>query len=299
MAQRAAVAQYSKDFSCRQVKEVLKVQFPGNTLEPRQISNMRNKPRREAWEEIEALGVASLEETTMNQDGTTSFSSIPRMSSSHSSGSLQGRRSLPAIIAIFSSTTIPITTMISSTHYPLASSLTPMDVPTMGGTRSRKKEDAETHDWILRCHLEVSRDVHPEIFVSDRSGALIAAVSSVIIFTFHVYCLSHLLENIDKNLARALAEDWHNFLQDFWTCYRAVSPEDFEKKWADLVKCYPAVRAYLHDIYQVRDCWAWTWISVVFTAGIRTNGQVEVENCITKALSGPKENASPSLQAPQ
>jgi hypothetical protein len=153
----------------------------------------------------------------------------------------------------------------------------------------QKKEDTETHEWIFRCHLRVSGEVHPEILVSDRSGALIAAASSVLIFTFHIFCLSHLLENIDKNLARALGGDWKNFLEDFWGCYRAVSPEDFETKWADLVRRYPGARAYLHELHQVRDRWAWAWISVVFTAGIRTNGRVEVENRITKVLSGPKK----------
>ncbi|KAJ7705934.1 hypothetical protein B0H14DRAFT_2415855 [Mycena olivaceomarginata] len=80
-----------------------------------------------------------------------------------------------------------------------------------------------------------------------------------------------------------------NFLQDFWACYRAVSPDDFETKWQILARRYPTARAYQHDLYQVRDRWAWAWISVVFTAGIRTNGRVEVENHITKVLSGPKK----------
>jgi hypothetical protein len=49
--------------------------------------------------------------------------------------------------------------------------------------------------------------IHPEVLISDRDPALIAAVAQVLIFTFHVYCLSHLLENIDKNLRRSLGVD--------------------------------------------------------------------------------------------
>ncbi|KAJ7438871.1 hypothetical protein FB451DRAFT_1059965 [Mycena latifolia] len=60
-------------------------------------------------------------------------------------------------------------------------------------------------------------------------------------------------------------------------------------QWRVLVQRYSAARSYLHDLYQVRDRWAWAWISVIFTAGIRTNGRVEVENRITKAISGPKK----------
>ncbi|KAF7371978.1 hypothetical protein MVEN_00055800 [Mycena venus] len=151
----------------------------------------------------------------------------------------------------------------------------------------QKKEDTESFAWILRCHLRATGDIHPELFVSDRSGALIAAVVLVLIFTFHIYCLSHLLENVDRNLGRVLGDAWRSFLPDFWACYRAVSPEDFETQWQALVQRYPAARSYLTDLYECRDRWAWAWISVRFTAGIRTNGRVEVENRITKTITGP------------
>jgi hypothetical protein len=74
-AQRTAVAQFSDNFSRRQVQQVLNVQFPGNILEPRQISNIRNKARKEAREEIDALGgdfaaiLASLEERNQTDPG--------------------------------------------------------------------------------------------------------------------------------------------------------------------------------------------------------------------------------------
>ncbi|KAG0691719.1 hypothetical protein DFH29DRAFT_986169 [Suillus ampliporus] len=43
------------------------------------------------------------------------------------------------------------------------------------------------------------------------------------------------------------------------------------------------------EIYDCQECWAWAWVSHVFTAGIRTNGHVKVENHINKALGGPKK----------
>ncbi|KAJ7859756.1 hypothetical protein B0H13DRAFT_1639881, partial [Mycena leptocephala] len=138
----------------------------------------------------------------------------------------------------------------------------------------QKKEDTEMFVWILGNHLRAAGDVHPEIFISDRAGALIAAVAVILCFTFHIYCLSHLIENLDRNLSRTLGPEWQNFLRDFWSCYRAVSPENFET----------------HELYQCRDRWAWAWISLRFTAGIRTNGRVEVENRITKHISGPGKN---------
>ncbi|KAJ7731464.1 hypothetical protein DFH07DRAFT_713146, partial [Mycena maculata] len=125
--------------------------------------------------------------------------------------------------------------------------------------------------------------------ISDRDPALIAAVALVLVLTFHVYCLSHLLDNIDRNLRSSLGADWGNFLQDFWAAYRAVSPTEFERLWAALVARYPNPRIYLQELYNVRDRWAWAWISYLFTAGIRTNGRVETENRVTKAVSGSKK----------
>ncbi|KAF7356409.1 hypothetical protein MVEN_00973500 [Mycena venus] len=87
-----------------------------------------------------------------------------------------------------------------------------------------------------------------------------------------------------------LGADWKSFQTDFWASYRAVSPEDFDRQWRLLVARYPSARTYLHDLYQVRDRWAWAWVSVIFTAGIRTNGRVEAENRVTKYISGPKKN---------
>ncbi|KAJ6618543.1 hypothetical protein B0H10DRAFT_1795120, partial [Mycena sp. CBHHK59/15] len=125
--------------------------------------------------------------------------------------------------------------------------------------------------------------------ISDRDPGLIMAVSIVLVFTFHVYCISHLLDNIDTNLRRSLGADWGNFQQDFWAAYRAVSPTEFERLWDGMVARYPSARSYLHDLNAVRDRWAWAWVGHVFTAGIRTNGRVESENRVTKALSGAKK----------
>ncbi|KAJ7099198.1 hypothetical protein C8R44DRAFT_642492 [Mycena epipterygia] len=156
----------------------------------------------------------------------------------------------------------------------------------------QKKEDTETHAWILRCHLRATGDVHPAVFISDRSGALIAAVALILLFTFHLYCLSHLMENIDKQLARTLGADWQKFLHDFWSCYRAVSPEDFDQQWEVLKGKYPAARAYLNDLYQVRDRWAWAWISVVFYCR-----DPDSMDCVIESISCRQGMGSPGVRS--
>ncbi|KAJ7026265.1 hypothetical protein C8F04DRAFT_1297965 [Mycena alexandri] len=62
------VSEFSDTFSRQHLKQVLKSQFPASNIEDRQISNMLNKSRREAREQVEVLGgdmrsiLASLEE---------------------------------------------------------------------------------------------------------------------------------------------------------------------------------------------------------------------------------------------
>jgi hypothetical protein len=222
------------------------VQFPDNKLEFQQISNIHNKARKEAQEEIDALGgdfaaiLASVEERNRTEPG---WDFSVQLDSNNVLVTLFWQSPMQAqLTGRYTDILINDNSYNrNDKQYPLSIGIV---IDSHGRSRNgwyafQKKEDTETHEWIFRCHLRVSGDIHPEILVSDRSGALIAAASTVLLFTFHVFCLSHLLENIDKNLARALAGDWKAFQQDFWACYRAVSPEDFESKWTELGQRYP------------------------------------------------------------
>ncbi|KAJ6452558.1 hypothetical protein C8R47DRAFT_998072, partial [Mycena vitilis] len=225
-AQRSATGQFSDNFSRRQLQEVLAVQFPGNNLEPRQISNIRNKARKEARDHIEAMGgdfaaiVASLQELDRAEPGWYSAFQLD---------------SNNVLVTIFWQS--PIQAQLTQRYtdilindnsynrndkqYPLSIGIV---IDSHGRSRNgwyafQKKEDTETHEWIFRNHLKVSGDVHPEALITDRSAALIASAASILVLTFHIFCLSHLLTNVDKNLSRVLAAVWKEFLQDFWACY--------------------------------------------------------------------------------
>lgn len=147
-----------------------------------------------------------------------------------------------------------------------------------------------SHSWVFCCHLDAV-GCPPLVLFIDRHPSLISSATITMPLTDQVYCLQHLNSNIAQHLWPALGGDWEAFMSEFWAVYRAVSPADFDSKWADLLCCFPipSVVQYLEEeIYPCRDRWGWAWISTRFTAGIQTNGQPEVENCITKALSGPK-----------
>ena len=152
-----------------------------------------------------------------------------------------------------------------------------------------ESEDVETHNWVFRCHLE-SAGTHPECLFSDRHPSLIEAREITMPLTSHFYCLHHLDGNIATNLRPGLGSEWDNFTHDFWAAYHAPSPDEFDKLWHALPAHYPtANHEYLDGLYRCRDRWAWAWISTIFTAGIRTNGRVEAENRVNKAIGGPKK----------
>ncbi|KAF7345871.1 hypothetical protein MVEN_01609100 [Mycena venus] len=273
---RSVAERFSDSFSRKQLGEVLASQFPDRTLEPRQISNMRNQARSEARQEVNRLG----------GDVQAILASLETLSQSEPGWAYSVQMDTNGVVTAL--------WWQSPEQAQLTGRYTDILINDNSYNRNDKQyppihwyHHTESFAWILRCHLRATGDIHPELFVSDRSGALIAAVVLVLIFTFHIYCLSHLLENVDRNLGRVLGDAWRSFLPDFWACYRAVSPEDFETQWQALVQRYPAARSYLTDLYECRDRWAWAWISVRFTAGIRTNGRVEVENRITKTITGP------------
>jgi MULE transposase domain len=150
-------------------------------------------------------------------------------------------------------------------------------------------EDIAHHNWVLRCHLDSTDSVHPEIFASDRSQTLIASVEATLPLTDHIYCLHHLDGNVTTNVRGSLGAEWSNFQYDFWAAYRAVLPGEFDRLWNHLVTRYPSAQAYLDaELFPCHEQWAWAWVSFKFTAGVWTNGQVEAENRMNKLIGGPK-----------
>ena len=155
------------------------------------------------------------------------------------------------------------------------------------------QEDTLTLSWVLECHTKHA-GIAPEVFGSDRDAALIRGVAETSPLTFHFYCLHHTQGNVVTHARQSLGGRLGSFLQDFWATYRAVSPDEFERLWHQLMTKYSEMENYLNgELYSCRERWAWAWISTRFTAGVRTTGRVESENRISKvavtAKTSPKQ----------
>lgn len=121
--------------------------------------------------------------------------------------------------------------------------------------------------------------------MSDCHGLIIGAAHDTLPLMQHFYCLHHLDGNVTSKLRPILGPHWDDFQKTFWATYQAVSPEEFDHLWNVMTTEYPAMAKYLNEeLYKCCEKWAWAWVSHTFTAGIHTNGQVESENHVNKAI---------------
>ncbi len=282
-------------FNRSQLAEVLVAQT-GYAPQPRQISNIINQARRASRDKVNEFGgdihaiVASLEQKMLDEPGLTYRLKIDE---DRNVTGIWWQYPQQANLARRYHDVL-----INDNTYGRNNSAMALNIGVVidGYNASRNiwygfqlVEDQGHHAWMLRCHLE-SAGRAPEIFVSDRDGALIAAVAEVLPTAEHIFCIHHLEGNVDTNLRRTLPPDqWATFKTEFWAVYRAVSPEEFVSKWSELTGKYPATKSYLDkELYPCRSQWAWAYTSFKFTCGIRTNGRVEVENRANQNIGGPR-----------
>lgn len=296
--QRKTVDEFSQggNFTRDHIARILSNQFPDHPLERRQITNLINAARGSARQEVNALGgdaasiIASLRKKDDEEHG---WRYELKLDENQVVVGLWWQSPAQAELTCrFSDILVNDNTYNRNQYsYPLNIGII---VDNFGKSRNawyalHRSEDTPTLAWVFQCHLE-SAGTPPEILASDRHGSLIAACSQVMPLTHHIYCLHHLNGNVTINVRPSLGPQWNGFTHDFWATYRAVSPEDFERLWRELMARYPAAQSYMDaELYPARERWAWAWIGRIFTAGIRTNGRSESENRITRVFGGPKK----------
>ena len=152
-------------------------------------------------------------------------------------------------------------------------------------------ETADTHEWALDCLFAVLPPYPDRVFFSDADLGLDLAVSRrpPSDIAFHGRCLNHLDGNIMRKMAQALGPLCQSFREAFWTVYYSILPTALEEAWEDMLFKFPAARPYLeNEIWPDRERWAWAYVAIRFTCGVRTSGRVEGENRVNKLLGNSK-----------
>lgn len=282
-----------------QVRAMADQEFPDHKLDPRQIRNVMYEVHRRATEDMDRLGgdfasiYASCEAALETDPG---FIRRTELDANLRPVYLFWANGEQAALAREHSDVLVVDGTYNTNKYGFTLTIG-IVVDGFGHSRNvwyciHQRDDQPTMNQMMRHHLLVALR-SPDLVASDRQPSLIAAVALVLATAFHVYCLHHLTGNIDQRLRSALGGEWEAFLADFWGVYRAVSPAAFDHLWGNLLARFPRAAQYLQtELYDCRNHWAWAWIAVRFTLGIRTNGRSEAENRIIKFFTHAKGTAA-------
>lgn len=306
-SQRKLVGKYVNQpkFKQSHIKKMLQETFQDHPLEDRQITNLINSACREVHDTVVTQGgdfpaVLSYLQALKQQDPGWDYQ--PQLDSSNTVVALWWQSPGQAELACRYWDILVADTAYNRNQYGYALN-TGIIVDNFGKSCNiwyclQKTESVALHTWVLQNHLDTAQQAS-EIFASDCHISLCIAIPSVMPFTHHIYCLHHLTSNVSQNLRSRIGQDqWVSFLKEFWIVYRSISPETFDRLWNELLLHYPDAYEYLNnELYPCRQRWAWAWVSHMFTAGIRTNGRLEVENQVNKYLGGPKKTALQLVQA--
>jgi hypothetical protein len=153
-------------------------------------------------------------------------------------------------------------------------------------------ETVESYEWFLNCVLRATNQISPTCIFSDADPALMKAIASKMPNTHHFHCIFHIQENLRKNLASKLGQDYNSFYKDFLHARNSLFEDDFRRRWTRLIENYPLAQDYLNrTLNTCYRSWARCYQLKDFTAGIQSTQRVEVMNRLIKEGS----NGSSSL----
>ncbi|KAJ7465199.1 hypothetical protein FB451DRAFT_1179375 [Mycena latifolia] len=271
-------AHINGNFSRSQIAKVVVEHFPHHLLELSQISNMINKAHRELQQEVNALGgdmATIIAEVTQKSETEHGWRHALRLNDQQVIVGFWWQSPIQAALTKRYGDILLNDDTYNRNRYGY-----PPDIGIVidGFGKSRnawysfhEREDIDTHVWP-------APDIHPKSL--DRHPSLITGCATAIPTAFHLYCLHHLDGNVTNQLRKILSAVWDQFRSDFWTAYRAVSPEEFDRLWKHLTSTYPTAQKYLdEELYPCRQHWAWAWVG----------SRVESENRVNKSIGGPKK----------
>jgi len=153
-------------------------------------------------------------------------------------------------------------------------------------------ETTEAHVWILECTLlatggerqneMIDGGLIPLVFMTDSDPAVDAACIRVYKNCYAMHCVYHISQNLYKNLAGSLGENYSQFLNEFYNARNSLSQERFEKLFSELIEKYSQISNYLNRLYTFKTYWAFCYTSTVFTAATQTTSRVEGLNAVLK-----------------
>ena len=141
----------------------------------------------------------------------------------------------------------------------------------LGAQAFLNDETQESYEWILQQTLDAT-GLKPRVILTDMNPAMISAYQNIYKDTYHIHCIWHMSQNIPKRLKRKLKTvDFKTFNKDFWKTRNSLCVEVFEQRFQELLEKFPDSNNYMcNTLYSIRNSWAHTFTSHIFTASMQS-----------------------------
>ncbi|XP_052185219.1 protein FAR-RED IMPAIRED RESPONSE 1-like [Diospyros lotus] len=154
------------------------------------------------------------------------------------------------------------------------------------GCRLLSDEMIESFVWLFSKFLEaMPNQATPVVIITDQDAAISKAISMLLPFTQHQFCLWHILNKfLEKINVMLYNEQYHRLVN---IIKQSESPEEFEQRWTEIMETTNLdSNDWLINMYEIRNRWVPTYVNHVFSAGMSSSQRVESNHSFLKRLDG-------------
>ncbi|KAL2523512.1 Protein FAR1-RELATED SEQUENCE [Abeliophyllum distichum] len=128
----------------------------------------------------------------------------------------------------------------------------------------------------------------PQIIITDQDAAIAKAISMVLPFTFHRYCLWHILNRFSEKINVIVHNDDYHMLVNI--IKYSKSPDEFEECWAGLMENRDfADNEWLCSMYAIRSRWVPAYVNHIFSARMSSSQRSESSHSFFKSFLRKKQ----------
>ncbi|KAL2453217.1 Protein FAR1-RELATED SEQUENCE 5 [Abeliophyllum distichum] len=121
----------------------------------------------------------------------------------------------------------------------------------------------------------------PHIIITDQDAAIAKAISMVLPFTFHRYCIWHILNKFSEKINVMVYNDEYHMLVNI--IKNSESPDEFESRWAAVMENEAfANNEWLGNMFAIRSRWVPAYVNHIFSAGMSSSQRSESNHSFFK-----------------
>ncbi|KAL2542284.1 Protein FAR-RED IMPAIRED RESPONSE 1 [Abeliophyllum distichum] len=121
----------------------------------------------------------------------------------------------------------------------------------------------------------------PQIIIIDQDAAIAKVISMVLPFTFHRYCIWHILNKFSEKINVIVYNDEYHMLVNI--IKNSESPDEFESHWTTVMENEAfANNEWLCNMFAIRSRWVPVYVNHIFSAGMSSSQRSESNHSFFK-----------------